>query len=81
MGDIHLRILSPESVLADLAVSSVTLPGAVSPFQVLRQHAGMISALEQGSITYTSKDGDGSIEIGSGFAKILDNEVIVCVEK
>ncbi|MBQ9185824.1 MAG: hypothetical protein IJ151_08150 [Bacteroidales bacterium] len=81
MADIHLYVLSPEEILADLMVSSVTLPGTVSPFQVLRQHAGMISSLEKGRIVYTSPEGDGEIEIGSGFAKILDNEVIVCVEK
>lgn len=81
MADIHLYVLSPEEVLADLQVTSVTLPGTVSPFQVLRQHAGMISSLEKGRIVYTSPKGNGELEIGSGFAKILDNEVIVCVEK
>lgn len=81
MADIHLYVLSPEGVLADLSVDSVTLPGTVSPFQVLRQHAGMVTSLEQGRIVYTSPEEDGELEIGSGFAKILDNEVIVCVEK
>lgn len=81
MADIHLLVLSPEGELADLNVSSVTLPGSVSPFQVLRQHAGMITLLEKGLVRYSSPQGDGSIEIGSGFAKILDNQVIVCVEK
>ena len=79
MADIHLYVLSPEGVLADLSVSSVKLPGTVSPFQVLRQHAGMVTSLDKGSIVYTSPD--GKLEIGSGFAKILENEVIVCVEK
>ncbi len=81
MADIHLYVLSPEGVLADLSVSSVKLPGTVSPFQVLPQHAGMVTSLDKGSIVYTSPDGDGKLEIGSGFAKILENEVIVCVEK
>lgn len=81
MAEIHLYVLSPEEVLADLYVDKVTLPGTVSPFQVLPGHAGMITSLDKGSVIYSSPDGEGRIEISSGFAKILDNEVVVCVER
>ena len=81
MADIHLYVVSPEEVLADLMVDTVFLPGSVSPFQVLRNHAGMISSLDKGSIRYSGPDGEGSLEISSGFARISDNQITVCVEK
>ncbi len=82
MADIHLYILSPQEVLADLQVSTVFLPGTVSPFQVLPSHAGMVTSLDKGVVRYTSATGDdGAVEISSGFAKIMDDEVVVCVEK
>ncbi len=82
MADIHLYILSPQEVLADLQVGTVFLPGTVSPFQVLPGHAAMVTSLDKGAVRYTSAAGEeGSVEISSGFAKIMDDEVVVCVEK
>ena len=80
-GDIRLLIVSPEGTLTDVRASSVTLPGVVSPFQVLKNHAPLITSLESGSISWTTADGrKESLAIRSGFVKILDNQVFVCAE-
>lgn len=81
MAKIHLYVVTPEEVLADLMVDSVSLPGSVCPFQVLRSHAGMVTSLEKGTISYSTPEGKDSLEISSGFARILNDEVIVCAEK
>ena len=52
MASIRLIILSPEQTLLDKAVDAVTLPGTTSPFEVLEDHAPIISSLERGSITW-----------------------------
>ena len=67
-----LSVLTPEKTLLDAGVSKVTLPGTKGPFMVLRNHAPLISSLEEGDIVYVSGDQPGRIHIISGFA---DNEV------
>ena len=78
---IHLQILSPEKILVEAEVASVTLPGVVSPFQVLPGHAALISALEKGRVKYVAGGKEESMEISSGFVKVEDDNVYVCVER
>ena len=48
--DIRLHIVSPEGTLVETEVSAVTLPGSLAPFEVLKDHAPLISALDKGDI-------------------------------
>ncbi len=50
-----LKIISAEKVEFEGTVESVTLPGAKGLFQVLKNHAALISALNKGTITYLSQ--------------------------
>lgn len=80
-ADIRLTIVSPEETVVDAQAVSVTLPGVVSPFQVLKNHAPLITSLEAGVIRWTEGDGkQESLSVRSGFARVLDNQVFVCVE-
>ncbi len=81
MADIRLLILSPEETLLDAAVDAVTLPGTVSPFEVLPGHAPIISSLEKGRITWRTGAEEGSLEIASGFVEVVDNQVLAAVEQ
>ena len=62
------------------AVSSVTLPGTVGPFMVLRNHAPIISSLVKGEIIYVSAGKESRLPNSEGFAEVRDNQVDVCVE-
>ena len=48
MKEMHLVIVSPERMLFDGKVSQVTLPGELGEFQVLVNHAPIISSLVAG---------------------------------
>lgn len=50
-----LEIVTPEKVLLSTDVTSVTLPGVEGEFQVLNNHAAIVSVLEEG---YLKIDGD-----------------------
>ena len=77
----ELNILSPEKgILSGRAVDRVELPGAKGRFVVLKDHAPIISSLVGGVISFSSPEGDGSVEISSGFARVKDNVVTACVE-
>ena len=77
---IKLHIVSPERTLVEQAVSSVTLPGTIGPFMVLKDHAPIISSLEKGDIVYVSGGKESRLPIREGFVEVLDNQVDVCVE-
>ena len=72
---ITLDIISPEKVIISTKTSRVELPGTVSRFVVLKDHAPMISSLAEGEIVY-----DAGGEEKTGFVKIEDNHVMACVE-
>ena len=80
MDVISLHIVSPEGTLADVKVSAVTLPGTLGPFEVLKDHAALISSLEKGEIVYVSEGTEHRLAISSGFVEVRDNQVDACVE-
>ena len=77
---ILLHILSPEGTLVKTDVESVSLPGAVSPFMVLKDHGAMVSALVAGDIVYRQEGREERLAIREGFVEVRDNVVSVCVE-
>ena len=78
--DIRLHIVSPEGTLVETEVSAVTLPGSLAPFEVLKDHAPLISSLDKGDIVYVDERGEQRLSIASGFVEVHDNQVEVCVE-
>ena len=66
---IKLHIVSPERTLVEQAVSSVTLPGTIGPFMVLKNHA-----------VYVSEGKESRLPIREGFVEVRDNQVDACVE-
>ena len=82
---LHLVVVSPERTLFDGIVKSVELPGEKGRFQVLFNHAAIISSLLPGNIAYDtveakSQTNTQTISIAGGFVEVKDNLVSVCVE-
>ena len=80
-SDIILDIISPERSLVHESVGCVELPGTLGRFEVLKDHAPLISSLEKGDIVYRmGEDKEGCVSISSGFVEICGNHVFACVE-
>lgn len=77
---LNLKIISPEKVVFDGAVERIIVPGTSGEFEVLPNHAPIISTLEQGTIVYHDSEGKHNMAIGSGFVEVQKNSVNVCVE-
>lgn len=75
-----LDVISPERTLVHAAVEAVELPGTKGRFEVLRDHAALISSLEKGVIAYRNGEATDKVAISSGFVEINDNHVVACVE-
>jgi len=73
----HLEILTPEKKIFEGDVTIVTFPGASGSFQVMDNHAPLISLLQEGTVEYKGKDGVNKIAISGGVVEVLKNKVIV----
>ena len=61
-------------------VKSVTLPGTSGVFSILPQHAPIVSSLQEGTVSYTTTDGEEhTLDIHSGFVELSTGEASVCV--
>lgn len=79
-SEMILDVISPERTLVHAAVDSVELPGTKGRFEVLLDHAPLISSLEKGVIAYRNGEGTDKVAISSGFVEVNDNHVVACVE-
>lgn len=72
----QLKIVSPEKVEFTGEVESVKVPGTKGNFEILQNHAPIISTLQKGKVEYDGK----SLDILGGFVEVQKNVVSICVE-
>ena len=75
-----LQIVYPEKIVFQGEVESVLVPGTLGSFEILNDHAPIISSLEIGKVEYTTKEGKQVMNIQGGFVECKKNEVSLCVE-
>lgn len=80
MSNLKLEIYTPNVVLFDGEVTSVTLPGSKGLFTVLNNHGAIISSLTKGVIKYMINEEISTIEATGGFVEVKKNVVTVCLE-
>ena len=72
-----LKIVSPEKIEFDGEVTQIIVPGSQGQFEILTNHAPIISTLQKGVVTYDGNE----LEILGGFVSVQQNVVSLCVEK
>ncbi len=78
---LKLRIISPEKIEFAGEVESVLVPGTMGSFEILTDHAPIISSLSAGTVEYSTKtDGRSRLAISGGFVEVQKNVVSLCVE-
>ncbi len=77
---LKLKIVSPERIEFEGEVLSVLVPGALGQFEILDNHAPIISSLTNGIVEYKTADGKHTVHISAGFVSVKQNYVNVCVE-
>lgn len=77
-----LEIISPDKKLYSGEIMRIQVPGSKGSFEILKDHAPIISTLEKGIITILSHDGKkSSFEIDGGVVEAKKNKIIVLAEK
>ena len=78
MNELDLEIISPEKKVYTGKVKSVTIPGTKGNFQVLYNHAPLISTFDIGIIKLVLSDDSTRIYTTSGGStEVLDNKVLI----
>ncbi len=91
-----LEIVSPEASLFKGEITSIAVPGVDGDFQILNNHAPIVSILQKGIVRIAAQsfnlskevssmftkvsDQNYSIEIKSGTIEMKDNKVIVLID-
>ena len=91
----YLEIVSPEATLFSGEVTSVTVPGINGEFQMLQNHAPIVSLLGEGDVKVQGSieihedfqnkfkqgaNGETLLSISSGTVEMKDNKVIVLAD-
>lgn len=77
----HLEIITPEKKLFTGEVKLVQVPGSMGSFEILNNHAPIISTLDQGKIKIISPDDKITFfEIGGGIIEVKQNNIIILAE-
>ena len=91
-----LEIVSPEASLFKGEITSVSVPGVDGSFQILNNHAPIVSLLQKGTVSITApslqfnkevasmftkvNDQNYTLSISSGTLEMKDNKVIVLID-
>jgi len=76
-----LEIITPAGIQVKCQVEKVFLPGGAGCFEVLKNHAPVLSVLEKGAVRYQDSEGQmQEFALQSGFVKVKDNVITVCCE-
>ena len=86
----RVEIITPEKKIFSGEATSVSLPGSDGVFQVLNNHAPIISSLKEGEVKLTlenMQESNGSvrkissneigIDISGGIAEFINNKLVV----
>jgi len=80
LDNFHLEIISPVKTIFEGEVKSVTVPGTLGSFQVLKNHAPLISSFEIGIIKIGQDSGTVEYSTSGGIFEVKNNKAIVLAE-
>ncbi|CAD5247057.1 MULTISPECIES: ATP synthase F1 subunit epsilon [unclassified Imperialibacter] len=76
----YLEIITPDRKVFEGEVDAATFPGSDGSFQVLNNHAPIISSLAKGDLIYKTKEGSKILIVDGGVVEVRNNHVIVLAE-
>ena len=76
----HLEIITPDKKIFAGEVTSVSVPGKNGRFEMLNNHAPIISTLLNGKVKVKDKEGVKTFDVKGGVVEMLNNKVIILAE-
>jgi len=76
-----LEIVTPKKIVFSGEVTSFSAPGIVGGFQVLKNHAPLLSSIGVGEVKFVDANGTESrFATSGGVVEVLDNKVVMLAE-
>lgn len=76
-----IEIITPDKKIFEGDIRSVRVPGKKGSFQVLKDHAPIISTLDKGPVIIVDNDGaQTTYEIKGGVIEVKANKIILLVD-
>jgi F-type H+-transporting ATPase subunit epsilon len=76
-----IEIITPDKKIFEGEIKSIRVPGKKGSFQVLKDHAPIISTLENGTVIMVSLEGtETRYEITGGVIEVKANTIILLAE-
>ena len=76
-----IEIVTPDKKVFNGEIKSVRVPGKKGSFQVLKDHAPIISTLENGTVTMVDLENtEITYEISGGVIEVKANEIILLAD-
>ena len=77
----NIEIVTPQKLYFSGEVVSVTAPGEEGQFQILKNHAPLLSSLKNGKVKLALADRtEQSFSISDGFLEVSSNKAILLTE-
>ena len=76
----QLEIITPDKKVYSGDVTSVSVPGAKGRFEMLNNHAAVISTLLNGKVKIKDKEGVKSFDVKGGVVENLKNTIVILAE-
>ena len=81
MAELNLEITSPEKIVFSGNVTSVIVPGTKGSFEVLVNHAPILSTLEIGEIKILTPNSEVKYcTTSGGTIEVLDNKILILAD-
>jgi len=77
---IYVELINPTKIIYKGEVDTIWLPGVVSPFQVLPNHAPLLSVLDKGTIKIKINDQFKNFDIDGGIVEVKNNKLRVLID-
>jgi len=78
---LYLEIITPEKKAFAGEVRLVQVPGTKGSFEILHNHAPIISSLQEGTVRYITKEGqEKTVELNGGVIEAKNNHIIILGE-
>ena len=78
----YLEIVTPDKTVFTGEIKLIQLPGSLGSFEVLKNHAPLISTLDNGKLRIVENNGKEQIfNVQGGVVEAMDNNVLVLAEK
>ncbi|MBU1100313.1 MAG: ATP synthase F1 subunit epsilon [Bacteroidetes bacterium] len=81
MNELNIEIVTPSQIVFTGVVKSCTVPGSSGAFQILKNHASILSTLDVGEIKLVKQNDDVvHYSTGGGTVEVKDNRILILAE-